>query len=55
MKEFKAVTLLIVALLIAYLSAIHIPRMWVNVGTFEVLLIILVFYACWNVKETFKL
>ena len=55
MKEFKAVVLIIVALLVAYLSTIHVPMMWVNVGTLEVLVIIFVFYASWNLKETFEL
>ena len=55
MKEFKAVVLLILALSIAYLSTIHVPRMWVNVGMIELMVIVFVFYASWNVKETFEL
>ncbi len=53
MKEFKAVVLIIVALLVAYLSTIYVPRMWVNVGLLELGVIVFVFYAVWNVNETF--
>ena len=55
MKEFKAVVLMIVSLLTVYLSTIHVPMMWMNIGALEVLVIIFVFYACWNPKETFEL
>ena len=55
MKEFKAVVMIIVALFVAYVSTIHVPNMWVNIGTLEILVVVFVFYACWNVKETFTL
>ncbi len=54
-KEFKAVALMIVSLLSAYLSTIHVPRMWVNVGALEIIVVIFVFVAYWNLKETFEL
>ena len=53
MKEFKAVVLIIVSLLTVYLSTIHVPYMWTSVGALEVIEIMFVFYACWNVNETF--
>ena len=54
MKEFKAVVLIIVALAALYLSTIYVAHMWCNVGLIEISLIVFVFYACWNLNETFN-
>jgi hypothetical protein len=53
MKEFKAILLLILALATTYLATVNVAQMWHNVGLIELLLIVFVFYAVWNVREIF--
>jgi len=55
MKEFKAVVLLILALATFYLSTVYVAQMWRNIGLIEMSVVIFVFYAVWNVKQTFEL
>ena len=55
MKELKAVSLLILALATFYLSSVYVARMWYNIGTLEIAMVLFVFYAVWNVKRTFEL